>query len=156
MAEVEADLVAAVAVGSVAVVAEAVRFVGAGVVRFGEAVEGVRFGEAVAAASEAAELFVEAEPFAEAAVDFGAAAVDFAADMVALVAGTVTDAATGVAIDSSLASATPPGIGRVMPTILTIMDTPPMVIRVTTDTIRTLTMDMAHTDPMPLILPHLL
>jgi hypothetical protein len=110
-------------------------------------------------AEVAADLVVAAEAVGSAvvvAVHF-VAAVDFAADMVAMVAGTVTDAATGVAIDSFLASAIPPGIGRVMPTILTIMDTPPiMVIRVTTDTIRTLTMDMAHTDHMPLIRPHLL
>jgi hypothetical protein len=144
MAEVAADLVvAAEAVGSAVVVA--VHFVAAVEAVGSVAVVAVRF----VVAAEAVP-FAAAEPFAE-------AAVDFAADMVAMVAGTVTDAATGVAIDSFLASAIPPGIGRVMPTILTIMDTPPiMVIRVTTDTIRTLTMDMAHTDHMPLIRPHLL
>jgi hypothetical protein len=121
----------------------AVHFVGAvEAVRFAGAVEAVRFAEAVAA-SEAAELFAEA--------------ADSAEDMVAMVAGTVTDAATGEATDSSLASATPPGIGPVMPTIPTIMDIrPPMVIRVTTDTIRTLTVEMARTDHMPLIRPRLL
>jgi len=141
-----ADLVAAEVVGFVEVAAEAVHFAEvAEAVHFAEVVaEAVRFEEAEASgASEAAERFEAAEPFVE-------AAVDFAEDTAAMAAGTVTDADT--ATDSSLALATPPGIGPVMPTILTIMDIPPiMVLRITTDTIRTLTVDMAHTDHMRLI-----
>jgi len=132
-----ADLVVAEAevVGFVEVAAEAAHFA--------VAVEAVRFAEA-----EASEASEAAEPFA-------VAAVDFAVDTAAMAAGTVTDAAT--ATDSSLALATPPGIGPVMPTILTIMDIPPtMVLRITTDTIRTLTVDMARTDHMRLIRPRLL
>jgi len=137
-----ADLVAAEVVGFVEVAAEAVHFA--------EAAEAVHFAEVVAEAVRfaAAVRFEAAEPFVEAAVDFAVAAE-------AMAVGTVTDAAT--ATDSSLALATPPGIGPVMPTILTIMDIPPtMVLRITTDTIRTLTVDMARTDHMRLIRPRLL
>ena len=138
MAEV-ADLGAAEeAVVSAAVVA-AVHFV--------VAVEAVRFAEAVAVSEVA-------ERFAVAAVDF--AVVDLAEAsaeaLAAMVVAMATGAVFGAATDSSLASATPPGIGRATPTILTIMDTPPiMVIRAIPDTIHTLTVDMAHTDLMRLV-----
>jgi len=144
-----ADLVAgAEAVDSAAVVA-AVHFAEAvEAVHFEEAAEAVDFAEVVAEAVRFEE--VEASGASEAAEPFVEAAVDFAEDTAAMAAGTVTDAPT--ATDSSLALATPPGIGPVMPTILTIMDIPPiMVLRITTDTIRTLTVDMAHTDHMRLI-----
>jgi len=144
-------VVAVVAVDFAAVVAEAV-----------DSVEVVRFAEGEGEAASVAVVGVVR--FAEATAAFAAAAhfveVEAASEedtAVAMVAGTATGAVTGAATDSSLGSATPPGIGPVMPTILIFMDTPlTTLIRITTDTIRTLMADTARTDHMLLIRPHLL
>jgi len=96
------------------------------------------------------------------AADMAAASVEASAGTDGMEAATVMGAAFGAATDSFLASATRPGIGPVMPMILTITDTPmgilviPMDILVTTDTIRMLTADTMGTDRMLLIRCHLL
>jgi hypothetical protein len=117
-----ASVAAEVAVDSAAVAA-AVHFV--------VAVEAVHFAEAEATAAF------------EAAVDLAEASGE---DTAAMVGDMVTVGVIGADTASVLAGAGQ-ATGPVTPTILTIMDTPPiMVIRVITDTIRTLTADMVPPD----------